>query len=709
MPSCSLSPLDTPPNSSLHRKSDKKQIGPLFALIIGNSDYRCEGYMPLPFARNDAKAVEAFFTTSTNFKASQVITLLNATKKEMLDAFGTLETLTSDTLDPRFVIFYAGHGARAKRPEGWEAYTTDDIWIELLCPIDMGTIDTNGRVVEGIPDRVVGALLSNLARKKGNNITLILDCCHSASINRDDGQLGLSRSITNPPPITVDANPIPAPTSQRPQCTAPTRGARIPNGFGTTSAESHVLLAACSKYGKAYNDPKTEHGYFTHALLRQLLNEEVDLEQETYLSLVSDLRMPKWQVPHCMGTNRTRPLFNHRKDGHDPSYIVCRSTPKSTGEVEYRLFAGTVEGVVPSDLFHVYLSRPLQGQNQECVPFCQAIAIHIGHTSTLLKLHVIEGRSGPVSVTASQFFAKRITYDDEEVLRSISDFHGDDWTVNVGTLTVPNIATDPSEVSLSLTAEGDKVYVDRNHSLLNQYLPRRFPHTFDRNAPQDVQRAIAAWRQFNYHLDRKPYGEDMFPHIRVELHYLEPVSDDSDWYYDNVEYRCVGKSLLVQGVSVHNISVSDEQAEVPLGFTLYNDGPVDVYPYLFYFDPNSLAITPWSLVAASSRDRKVDPPLPRGSHLAVGYGTGGAEPLIFEWMEGQTRDVCFFKLFVTCVPVNLECLSQRSPFGPKPELREDKLGLEEKAKAEAAAEEALRKEYADKWGVKLITLVQDKV
>lgn len=286
------------------------QRPPIFALIIGNNDYPHS--TSLRFAVKDADAIKNFFKEYMKLEDSNLINLRNATRKQMLKGFSDLEDKTSGSVDPIIVIFYAGHGARTNRPEGWEQYTVDDDMIEMLCPSDIGGLGEDGKVVEGIPDRLVGALLHNLARKRGNNIvrwlvhalwrrtrswilifnllqTLILDCCHAAGCDRDEGLR--PRGIPNPPPLTAESNVIP-PLMTVDAINA--RGVLLTPDFGTHPTSSHVLLAACGKYATAYESFRIEHGLFTHALLAWLETKAEALEMETYSSLISSLHIPAW-------------------------------------------------------------------------------------------------------------------------------------------------------------------------------------------------------------------------------------------------------------------------------------------------------------------------------------------------------------------------------------------------------------------------------
>ncbi|KAJ7138033.1 hypothetical protein C8R44DRAFT_607727, partial [Mycena epipterygia] len=83
--------------------------------------------------------------------------------------------------DNTLIFYYARHGSRVEAPDSW----SPDDKIETLVPQDERTKGLDGQVVHGIPDRTLNVLLSRLAAKKGNNITVIFDCCHSGGATRD--------------------------------------------------------------------------------------------------------------------------------------------------------------------------------------------------------------------------------------------------------------------------------------------------------------------------------------------------------------------------------------------------------------------------------------------------------------------------------------------------------------------------------------------
>ena len=70
--------------------------------------------------------------------------------------------------DP-ILIFYAGHGGEVEAPVGWES---GDGKIQMLIPHDFRTT-VDGQEIKGIPDRTIGALLSRVAEKWGDNIVCL--------------------------------------------------------------------------------------------------------------------------------------------------------------------------------------------------------------------------------------------------------------------------------------------------------------------------------------------------------------------------------------------------------------------------------------------------------------------------------------------------------------------------------------------------------
>ncbi|KAF8669674.1 Caspase domain [Rhizoctonia solani] len=146
-------------------ESPRSSVPNLHALLIGIDTYTT--VTPLSGAVNDAHQVELFLRFGLEVPQKQINVLKNeqATRSGILGAIKALR-----------------HGCEVKsplvEPGNPEGKT------ECLVPWDVCKGETGRKEIPLIPDYTIAALLDELAAEKGNNITVILDCCHSASSTR---------------------------------------------------------------------------------------------------------------------------------------------------------------------------------------------------------------------------------------------------------------------------------------------------------------------------------------------------------------------------------------------------------------------------------------------------------------------------------------------------------------------------------------------
>jgi hypothetical protein len=114
--------------------------------------------------------VRDFLQKELGVPSSQIRNLRDseATRTAIIDGIKAFSLSDDIKKGDPILIYYAGHGGVADRPEGWEAGGTGKI--ELLIPYDHSSSLEDGDPKYGIPDRTLGALLSRLANKKGDNI-----------------------------------------------------------------------------------------------------------------------------------------------------------------------------------------------------------------------------------------------------------------------------------------------------------------------------------------------------------------------------------------------------------------------------------------------------------------------------------------------------------------------------------------------------------
>lgn len=135
--------------------------------MIGINNYQTQ--RKLKGAVSDADAFATYLSKDLQVPEGRIMNLRDdrATRVEIIKAFKSLQTNTTIQYNDPIVIYYAGHGASIPAPVGWEVGKAN---IEALVPQDVGLNDSCGSLIPPIPDRTVSALLSDLARSKGDNI-----------------------------------------------------------------------------------------------------------------------------------------------------------------------------------------------------------------------------------------------------------------------------------------------------------------------------------------------------------------------------------------------------------------------------------------------------------------------------------------------------------------------------------------------------------
>ncbi|KAJ7694624.1 caspase domain-containing protein [Mycena rosella] len=275
----------------------------IFALIIGIDKYKAKDFTTLKGAVNDAEAFRRFLIDDLGVDRSHIEILKNeqAKRATILSKFSS-HLLNNERIPAHGkaakIFFFAGHGSRIESPGN---RLPSDGKVEVICPFDERTFI--GRdYVHAIPDFVLAQNLHQLAQKKGNNIIVILDSCHSGGMARD----AVNVAVRSPD------KPSPALPLQVIQHDAQNYD------LWTPSTSTHILLAACDQGGRAYETSFPPfYGYFTRALIPAL--RAIPRTETTYVNLIETL--PKFsaasQIPHCGGTHKNRVVFtmNHPLPG----------------------------------------------------------------------------------------------------------------------------------------------------------------------------------------------------------------------------------------------------------------------------------------------------------------------------------------------------------------------------------------------------------
>jgi hypothetical protein len=144
----------------------------LFALLIGIDTYKSHDIRNLTGAVADVQAFEKYLREKLQTPKSQIKTLKNddATRKAIIEEITHLSTDTRIQSGDAILIYYAGHGARAKAPKEWEKFCN---YTELIMPHDANKKEDNESnlgSVDVISDWELAYHLTKIAKAKGDNI-----------------------------------------------------------------------------------------------------------------------------------------------------------------------------------------------------------------------------------------------------------------------------------------------------------------------------------------------------------------------------------------------------------------------------------------------------------------------------------------------------------------------------------------------------------
>jgi caspase domain-containing protein len=325
----------------------------LWALLVGIDGYKAVNQ--LNGCVNDIEAMRTFLVNQ-HVSEDHILTLTDqqATRAAILSAFDEfLINNTAIAFNDQILFHYSGHGSQMPDTTGVEP----DGLNETIVPYDSRTQD-----IYDIPDKVLASLLAQLANKKGKNITIILDSCHSGSGSRKIELPGAARIRQIPaddriPPAGLDADLL---------TIAATRGAG-PGGWARADIP-YVLLAGCRDrefsneyWSKSESQEGVWHGaltYFTLQALRQMVPGTT--YAELYERIATQVNaIYREQTPQCEG-DRDRVVFEGVRIQRDPFITVQQVEGKTVV-----LGAGLVHGLRQGTTLALY---PPETRTREHLP-----------------------------------------------------------------------------------------------------------------------------------------------------------------------------------------------------------------------------------------------------------------------------------------------------------------------------------------------------
>ncbi len=246
----------------------------LFALLGGiNESQTSKTSVPnLQGCLNDVDAMHAYLKQKFP-EADQYIEVRKndqATYREVVRLFGP-DHLEKATADDVVLFAFSGHGSREPAPPEFSEHFPEGMMETLVL--------TDSRLPGGVDlaDKELAVLIDRVA-KRGAHVAVILDCCHAGSgtRNADDFTLGRARQTSDRETPRAIAGLLNGHFTQKPD------DLFLP-------ASKHILLAACSKWEKAY-ESKFQRGLFSW-LLTTVLEQEQHAQGISYTQLFTEARL----------------------------------------------------------------------------------------------------------------------------------------------------------------------------------------------------------------------------------------------------------------------------------------------------------------------------------------------------------------------------------------------------------------------------------
>ncbi|KAJ7815605.1 caspase domain-containing protein [Mycena leptocephala] len=608
------------------REIDDIDSSTVFALIIGINDYIADSFPRLKGCVNDAESFRQFLLDprekhGLGVPSNNIILLKNeqATRAAILDKFKTHFT-TNENIPPNgkatMIFFFAGHGSRADAPGNMMA---SDEKVETICPHDERTYTRTNEYVHGIPDYILGWLLHELSQKKGKNITIIFDSCHSGGMGREP-----DRNLWEG---TTDAYTLWSQSAQSPIL---------------HSAPSHVLLAACREDESARED---------ESLIDSLRCTDPPLKYTTYDELLK--RMQKWptQNPHCGGTYSNRLVFTRKypATGERSMLLTMQdSASPSHSDPTISITMGSIHGVVNGTVFSVHAPD----NTDVCVLVAKTVRIHE-------SILAFSEDTEPVQIPKGSR-ARVVAWNNEEMILRVFLSPG---FVRASVMFPESKVTDRGPlhkyVQVQSAEEADTVlrWADTTKEVFikRTIMAGEYETRVSLNGkPEHLANIADAIAHFNYFLKcQSPNGKDpkvvgLFQ-FTLEMHRLV-----GEWPQRKPDLNIGNMVKTVSGR--HEVRFRSEK-DAEYGFIITNNSDFDLYPYLFYFNPVKCTIKEIYLPDGSNSMK----PLKGKNTLNVGMG--GSDPFEFELPPKATSSSGLLKLFVSTQYLDLSGIEQTiSPF-----------------------------------------------
>ncbi|KAJ3484570.1 hypothetical protein NLI96_g5551 [Meripilus lineatus] len=641
------------------------------ALLVGITNYSHFDATPIEGVQADLDKVQNYLLQTLAVPPVNIRRLEenNATRNNIIDAFKAhLIDNPEASDDSAFIFYYTGLGAQVPSPDGWPTAHDGENYVEMILPFDVCKPQGDNRYVRGIPDRTLGALLDELARKHGTNITVIMDCCYSRYGTRGE-DFPFSARIAN-------LNPLLESDTDRDIWGTQSKMESTLSSGKKQRGLSYVLLSASRKDQLAFGGLKG--GHFTKHLIRTL--ETGGVTPPTYGGIInavnlelkkfSDRQLEKGhscaQEAQCEGPH-DRIIFQRTRV--DPcSFKVtphknCHSSISIGG-------AGAPLGVKPGTIFDIYRGNPDTMEPLAKLGTAKATKVEANKCDADLESDTPQLEGDFIVAQIRPNYSLKYAIVDRSKAQSSSRTDQlalveDNLrnTRDACTASGLQYVEDESKADVVLEIEGEIVTLSHHdkegQARLGYILPVRLTtHT----EHWKVLNGIARFNFFLSHENELDSGV-ISSLVDVELHLLAPYDTSG-----NDAKRALVKKVDLKDDAYEFIDGSDLSEETEYAFVLHNNSSTDLYVYIVFYDPHTYKI---ELVYKPANEN--DAPLPKDSSLQIGGSPEYKDAFAFYLEEGREEEVGFFRIFLSPVALNLESLEQSAVITTS-HMNEDGLG-----------------------------------
>ncbi|KAI0341531.1 hypothetical protein BDW22DRAFT_1485511 [Trametopsis cervina] len=640
----------------------------------------------------DAHSIYEYLKDSLRIPTSQIRLLLNkqATRVKIIEELQYLATTENIKRDAPILIYYAGHGGSGTPPLEW--HYEEGETIECLIPYDYNTVEST-LITHAIPDRTLGFLLDNIAESHGDNITVIFDCCHSASGTRDSDAVSLNSGEPDAIPREVKTE-IPIPNDLDSTLEPRRNNGLIPRAIRLGQG-SHILLSACDSREKSWE--LHGRGIFTKALLKAL--KEVSVNNPiTYTDLLD--RIPRFmnkrivQNPQCEGLQRDRYLFQKKRAMRGYVFKV-----QSDG-TKYIMHAGEGHGITEGSGFSLRfydgdkLSDALlhTASPSRLEPFRTELDVPNDKPLQLSST----GLAYQVSVGAKE--ALRVYVGPDQMLDELrKQISGENSPLPGSTDMRISLSSNLEDAHIRVeSGEGSAVFEFHMLSGIPSWETMKVVHSVPITDLGAIAEVLQYAARYSWHLRRQHPAPYITKMKFVQLCFTELEESVGSALDINSTFKPVGDNLISDSDGAVKLQLDPTRPRY-FGLKITNTSTVPMYVAAFLFD-SDLSIRTYYLPPTAGTGKIAQPPLrPRSETdqpgiLTIGYGAAGSAPFYYRLQDGLDEELSFLRVFVSTKHMDLSFIEQRKPFREVPKGKPKA----EPVKDDQAVEQAIANERAFK-------------